>query len=195
VKIRIVAAWSGMPAESFPSIKKDFKSYTRFLKRKKPLESGIITFAQEQYKRLYSGNSKIPSESGRLHGTVAMDDHKNYTLRIFTTLFEPGPCFRFCSSGRVHINQYGDKKLKEFPVTTPHFHKVDKRGVMVAYKGPLSDPKIEAQTKNYQFGLNLFCQESKVVSPNGSSVAIQLTAAEMDLSTDDPLGDINFPTR
>lgn len=191
----MVAFWSGMPAEFFPSIKKDFKNYTKFLKRKKPIESGIITFLQEQYKRVYSGDSKIPTESGRLHGSVVMDDRKNYTLRIFTELFTPGPCFRFCSSGRVHINRDRGKGLKDFPVTSPHFHKVDKLGVMRAYKGPLSNPKVEKQAQNYQFGINLFCQESNVVSPNGSAVVLKLNASEMDLSTDDPLGGINFPTQ
>lgn len=186
---------SGMPAESFPSIKKDFKSYAQFLRRKKPLESGIIAFVQEQYKRLYSGSSQILKESGRLHGSVAMDDYKNYTLRIFTELFKPGPCFRFCSSGRVHVNREMGKRLLDFPVTTPHFHRVDKRGVMIAYKGPLSNPKVEKQAQNYQFGINLFCQESNVVSPNGRPVVLKLSASEMDLSTDDPLGGINFPTQ
>jgi len=46
--------------------------------------------------------------------------------------------------------------------------------------------------KDVKSGLIFFCQESNVVSPDGTPVVVKVNTDEMDLSTDDPFQNVKF---
>jgi hypothetical protein len=80
-------------------------------------------------------------------------------------------------------------------IPTPHFHRVDSRGILMAYQpAPLLDPEECGKiVSNPQLGANLFCLEANLFSPNGGFVVVKSIAAELDLSTPDPLDGETFP--
>ena len=183
-----------MPPEIFPIIEKDFTAYQRFLKRKKKTHSdSIILDQQHQHHRVCCGDVGVvggkPVGECLLNGRVSIDDRTVFSFRLFAKFFGEGPCFRFCSSGRAHTNRRQGEGLPDRTFTTPHFHHVDRHGIMRAFHNKtLADPKASAKiAKNFKLGIDLFCQELKVVSPNGGSVVVKLLPLEVDLSTDDPL--------
>lgn len=118
-----------------------------------------------------------------------------YGLKIFAEEFDPKPCLRFCSRGPAHINRERGLGLEDRLVPTPHFHKVTEQGIMVAYQPlPLFDPEECARiVDDPQLGTNLFCQETNLVSPSGGPVVLKIIAAELALSTVDPLSGATFP--
>lgn len=119
-----------------------------------------------------------------------------YELKIFANEFGDGrPCFRFCSRGGPHTNQETGDGLPARVVPTPHFHSVDKHGILQAYQTPLLENLEEAAkiARNPQLGTNHFCQVANLFSPSGGSVVLKIIAAELDLSRDDPLDGANLP--
>ena len=119
-----------------------------------------------------------------------------YELKIFAEEFGDGkPCFRFCSRGNPHTNQETGDGLPARVVPTPHFHSVDKRGILQAYQTPLlEDPEEAAKiASNPQLGTNHFCQVANLFSPSGGSIVLKIIAGELDLSRTDPLDGANLP--
>jgi hypothetical protein len=190
-----------MPAEFFPTIKQNFGAYEKFRKRKKPTKGNTLALDAEK-----AINSKkpaarcsgelhieagLPSGECKIHAHVSIIDNKSYTARIFAAYFGQSPCLRFCSTGRPHINRERGKGLRDRAVPTPHFHKVDKRGIMEAYQNDTLLDNVK-QIEDITSGINLFCQESNVVSPDAKSVVVKLNTGELDLSMDDPFQNVKF---
>lgn len=183
----------------FPIIKQNFTMYDEFIKREKPVKDEIVSLVQESQNSAYEGNSPLkcglPTGKSKFAAYAARNQPHRYGLKIFADHFGGAPCFRFCSSGRSHLNPETGDGLPKRAIPTPHFHRVDNRGLLMAYQTPaLSDKQQAAQiAANLQLGTHLFCQQSNVVSPNGGSVVVRLIVTEMDLSTPDPLDSAIFP--
>jgi hypothetical protein len=190
-----------MPAEFFPKIKQDFSTYEKFRKRKKPAKGHTLAIDPEKPRNGKKTASRcvgelqieasLPSGDCKIHARVSIADNKNYTARIFADYFGEAPCLRFCSTGRPHINRERGKGLPDRVVPTPHFHKVDKRGIMEAYQKDTLLKNVK-QIEDVASGINLFCQESNVVSPDDASVVVKLNTGELGLSIDDPFQNVRF---
>lgn len=190
-----------MPAEYFPKIEKDFRAYEKFRKRKKPARSDKLILQEEKSKNGQKNRlrctGELPIDAGlpngdcKIHADVSIVDRKSYSARIFADYFGESPCLRFCSTGRHHMNRELGKGLKSRSVPTPHFHKVDKHGVMRAYQ-------TDTLAKNHQLvqdigtGIELFCKETNVFAPGGASVLVAIDADVLGLPMDDPSQNINF---
>ena len=121
-----------------------------------------------------------------------------YGFRVTAKHFHEKPCFRFDSGGPAHINPETGDGLPARMVPTPHFHRVDNRGILIAYQtAPLLNPaERDRIVSDPQRGANLFCQEGKLFSPSGGFVVVKFFAAELDLSNHkivDPLAGATFP--
>jgi hypothetical protein len=188
-------------SEFFPKIKKEFRTYESFRKRKKRTNGTVLLLDEEKPKsgqkprlrcagelRVESGLTKCEC---KIHADVSIINRKSYSARIFADYFGEKPCLRFCSTGRYHMNREIGRGLPDRAVPTPHFHKVDSCGIMRAYQtGALA--KNEKLIEDVKSGINLFCQESNVVSPDGTPVVVKINAQDLGLSMDDPSQSINF---
>jgi hypothetical protein len=158
-----------------------------------------VSLVQESQNSAYQGHSALkcglPSGASRFAAHASRKQPPKYGLKIFAKYFGDSPCFRFCSAGRAHFNPETGNGLPARAVPTPHFHKVDKNGILVAYQSAALHDKQEATqiAANLQLRTNLFCQESNVVTPSGGFVVVKLIATELDLSTPDPLDGATFP--
>ena len=187
----------------FPIVKEKFTVYEEFLKRKKSVQDETVSLLQQSEESAYEGQSALtcglPRGSSKFAAHASRKQPHKYGLKIFAEYFGDSPCFRFCSAGRSHFNPETGNGLSTRAIPTPHFHKVDSGGILVAYQpAALHDKQEAAQiAANLQLGTNLFCQESNVVSPSGGSVVVKLITTEMDLSTPtpDPLNGAIFPPR
>lgn len=188
--------------EFFPKIKGDFKAYQKFRLRKKKLATGVLEMnpPSQQNTGMHADTcyGEVKAESGiaqcdcKLNADVLAGDHTNYSARVFADHFGKSPCLRFCPVGRVHVNRDRGKGLPDRAVPTPHFHKVDMHGMMQAYPVP-KKKATGAIIGNVQSGINLFCQESRLISPDGASVVVKVNAAQLGLSIDeDPSAGIKF---
>lgn len=183
----------------FPIIKQNFTVYEEFLKRKKPLQDEIVSLVQASQNSAYEGDSPLqcglPKGKSKFSAHASRNQPHRYGLKISAQYFGEAPCFRFCSSGRAHLNPETGDGLPMRAIPTPHFHRVFDSGILMAYHSDaLLDKSKAAQIQsNLQLGTNLFCQESNVVSPSGGSVVVRVIATEMDLSTPDPLDGATFP--
>ena len=190
-----------MAAINFHKIKKDFHTYESFRKRKKPTTAKTLNLDEEKAtagrKLRYRCVGELPIDAGlpsgecKLHADVSIVDQKNYSARIFADYFGEQPCLRFCSMGRHVLNPEMGNGLSKRAVPTPHFHRVDSRGIMQAYQTEAL-VKNEKQIEDVQSGINLFCQESNVVSPDETPVVVKLNADVLGLSIDDPSQSIDF---
>ena len=190
-----------MPAELFPKIKKNFRAYQKFRERKKSTKGGTLALNAEKPAKANKSatrcagelqiESGLPSGECKIHARASIADTKSYTARIFAEYFGEAPCLRFCATGRPHMNRERGKGLTDRPVPTPHFHEVDNRGIMRAYQTDTL-VKNEKKIEDVASGINLFCQESNVISPDGASVVVQLNTGELGLSIDDPFQNVKF---
>jgi hypothetical protein len=182
----------------FPIVKQNFTVYEDFLKRTKPVADEIVSLVQSSENSAYEGDSHLtcglPNGKSKFAAYASRKQPHKYGLKIFAEYFGDAPCFRFCSRGRSHVNPEIGDGLSKRAIPTPHFHRVDSDGNLVAYQSAALQSEQAAQiTANLQLGTNLFCQESNVVSPSGGFVVVKLIATEMDLSTPDPLDGATFP--
>ena len=121
-----------------------------------------------------------------------------YGFRVFAKYFHEKPVFRFCSRGLTHVNPETGDGLPARAIPTPHFHRVDCDGILIAYQSPplLNPAECDLIVSDPQLGANLFCQEGNFCSPSGGFVVIKTFAAELDLSnieSVDPLDGATFP--
>jgi hypothetical protein len=184
---------SGPP---YTDILADFQSYDAFMKAEKALKVDRMSVDPIR-KAAAELTCKVASGATRMEIWVAWDRREKYTLQIFAFQFGAGrPCFRLDTYGEAHMNEDDGTGLRPRKVPTPHFHRVaESDGYLIAYQTTdLTSPGAkESIRKDIQFGTNLFCQESRVVSKSGGTVTVQIIPDDLDVSTDDPLGGTHFP--
>ncbi len=188
-----------LAAIDFSEVKKVFWIYEAFMAQPKNTEIDPVVLAQPTPKLEYFGESGVQMGWAgficQFQATRSPKLNMKYGMIIRVPFFHEKPCFRFCSSGRAHTNPEMGDGLPAREIPTPHFHRVDSRGILMAYQpAPLLDPEECGKiASNPQLGANLFCQEANLFSPNGGFVALKTWATELDMSTDDPLDGANFP--
>jgi len=89
------------------------------------------------------------------------------------------------------MNRELGKGLKSRAIPTPHFHKVDKQGFMLAYQ-TATLVKSHHLVQDVGTGIDLFCKESNVVAQGGAAVLVAMDADDLGLQMDDPSQSINF---
>jgi len=190
-----------MSAEYFPKIAKDYRTYELFRKRKKPAKGDKLVLQEEKSNSGQQNplrcTGELPIESGlpngvcKIHAAISIINRKSYSARIFADYFGESPCLRFCSAGRHHMNCELGKGLRSRAIPTPHFHEVNRHGVMRAYQTDALKQN-EQLVQDVGKGIDLFCKESNVVAPDGTPISVKVNAEELSLSIDDPSLSITF---
>src|SRR5258706_267505 len=92
----------------FPIIKQNFTVYEEFIKRKKPIQDEIVSLVQASQNSAHEGDSPLqcglPKGKSKFAAHASRNQPHRYGLKIFAHYFGEAPCFRFCSSGRAHLN-------------------------------------------------------------------------------------------
>ena len=117
-------------------IKKEFEYYCSIKESEKRLTARTIrVFNRGNHRGCESGCVDLEAEKFNLTLEVERNCNsaKDFKFKIFNHTFMDEPCYRFDSDGDGHLNK-GDVYLPEKFVETPHFHKYDKNGDLIAYK-------------------------------------------------------------
>jgi hypothetical protein len=184
----------------YPKIGQSYSVYQAFVAQNKTTDSDPVFLRQPKPKVDYSGSTAVqmgwsyfPCEFEATRSPKAL---MKYGLRLFASKLDDKPCFRFCSRGHIHINEEMGAGLAARAIPTPHFHRIDSRGILEAYQTPpLADPEeCDRIMRDPQRGTNYFCQETNLFSQNGKPILLKIIVSEwFDLSTSDPLRGATFP--
>jgi hypothetical protein len=183
----------------FSKVHADYATYEAFADAHKIAEKSPVDLTQAAPNVEHIGKTEVHfgwvGFACEFVATKSPKTRLKYALKLTAKHFSDKPCFRFCSGGSTHVNEEMGSGLPGRIVPAPHFHRIDKRGILYAYQTPpLIDPvERENIVSTPQLGTNLFCQESKLFSPNGGFVVLKIWATEFDWSTADPLRDATFP--
>ena len=183
----------------FPRVEQDFDAYEAFRIRQKTVSAETVLLTQESANVECKGtavvDAALPSGSCEFIAVRSPKKHMKYSFKIRAEHFDAKPCLRFCSRAHVHVNEETGVGLPGRAVPTPHFHRVDSRGIIFAYKNSALEDTEESDkiVGDPQLGANLFCQETNLVSPSGGTVALKIMTAELLLSSNDPLDGATFP--
>ena len=117
----------------------------------------------------------------------------NYSFQIISDKINSRVLARLDEGNGVHRNNLPHIPLAQQQVTTPHIHKYDASGFFIAYKSDALNA-YNGKTLDIKEGLRLFCDEEKIESLNGDTIAIQVHEdGKLPLEHDkDPLNGIMF---
>lgn len=187
---------------SFQKVEKEFGCYEAFMGATKIVETSPLVLVQPNPKLEFIGNSMVSFGWAGFHcvfeGAKSPKAVTKYAYKVFAKYFHDRPCFRFDSGGPSHMNPETGSGLPSRKVPTPHFHRVDCNGILMAYQTPplLNPEERDRIVSDPQKGANLFCQEGNLCSQNGGFVEIKTFAAELNLVNSksiDPLAGATFP--
>lgn len=183
----------------------DLMLYDSFIKKEKVvLENPIVLEQKKNNKNWIIKYTKVEVSEFNHHTNFTPAQNVRFRNRFhfkyFCECFGGDPCFRFESAGLAHTNTYDYIPLPERLVTTPHFHKYDEHGNLLAYK--TEELKDEAKCKAILSDINLalahFCHETNLRSGEKKIPEIgipqqDLLAGEYQSGTDsDPLQGVSF---
>ena len=138
----------------FPIIKQNFAVYEEFLKRTKSVRAAIVSLVQASENSGYEGEAPLDCDlegNSKFTAHASRNQPRKYGLKLFAEYFGNPPCFRFCSAGRSHLNPETGNGLPARAVPTPHFHWVDKNGILVAYQSVALLDKKQAAEISFPF--------------------------------------------
>ncbi len=89
--------------------------------------------------------------------------HSKYGVKLKCNKLYRMPFLRFDSDGPAHLNYSDNNSIDELQVVTPHFNTFDDNGREYAYQNDTlkNTTTAEAICNNIDFGIALFCDESK----------------------------------
>lgn len=187
-----------MRKEINPAVVDGYSRYVRIHSEVKRLSENQIYLHQDQRrKNQQSSDSNITFDEGdenaRLNMTVNVERMKSFAFKLFCDSFMPEPCYRFDSDGPFHRNpESDDATLSQRQIPTPHFHKYDEKGRVIAYRTNKLIVEESSLLADYEKAMRHFCDEENVVLQPETHVlteTLPLGAHEFV----DPLEGVEFP--
>jgi hypothetical protein len=90
-----------------------------------------------------------------------------FSISLNSERFPDCVLLRYDAGGGTHRNNFPDIPLSEQSITSPHFHKYNRKGYDLAYKTDKLKSEAEAKALcDIQFGFPYFCQESNIRHKN-----------------------------
>ena len=147
-------------------IKNNFEHYQEIGSAKKRLTDSVI-FIEPRQNHITRDHGEVilescVSETLKLEVEASNLSSQDFKFKIFDRSFMPTPCYRFDSDGEAH-NNLGDIPLKERQITTPHFHKFDREGNLLAYKTELLKEQENAVLLDQKLAFAIFAEEENIV--------------------------------
>lgn len=177
---------------------KIMEAYNSFMSADKQTQIPVVVRKEKSNHKssLYIEQEVISKES---LGTTLFDcevrdkNPHNYSFQITSDRITAKSLVRLDEGNGVHRNNLPNIPLSEQEITTPHFHRYDSEGRFVAYK-PDSLKKYKEKPLEIEEGFQIFCDEEKLSSIDGSPTKIEIKedgALPLDYDND-PLAGIKF---
>lgn len=124
------------------------------IKEKRPQHESSLEYNKSLDCAVPFGNSYISIE-------VKNGDSGNFSAKLMTDEIASKMILRYDSAGATHRNNFKDIPLLEQRVTTPHIHRYDNQGRLIAEKTDdiLKNPKVASDIK---YGFPIFCKEGNI---------------------------------
>ncbi len=124
------------------------------VKDKRPQHETSLEYEKQLDCSVPFGNSYISIE-------VKNGDSDNFSAKLMTDEIASKILLRYDSAGATHRNNFDGIPLLEQQVTTPHIHKYDGQGRLIAVK---TEEILAAQdaAKDIKIGFPIFCKEANI---------------------------------
>ena len=179
------------------TVRENYPRYQSIGNRVKTLAPGNIMLHEKQnHARCQVGDAVLTfdgnDERGRLCVFLNVEKTQCFEFKIFCDDFMPEPCYRFESDGSSHTNPASaNLTLRDRRVHTPHFHKYDQDGRVIAYKTDVLASNEKALVEDYQKAIRHFFDEERVQAESGTQILPEtLPLGVNDL--EDPLEGVEF---
>lgn len=185
----------------FESIIKDnYSSYEAYLASRKVVASPfIVSECKLNHPSSICSNSSLSST--HLFGEASLNCEVNsanvsdFSLRILSTIIPSKVLFRYDSDGPDHKNKVDYIPLPQQSVPTPHYHRFDNQGNLLAYQ--TEDMKDKAQSsywKDIENAFDYFCQAGNIhanTPDDKPEIVVNTGSLPFDFG-DDPTNGLNF---
>lgn len=147
-------------------IKNNFEHYQDIGSAEKRLTDSVI-FIEPRQNHVTRDQGEVAlesyiSETLKLEVEVSNVSAQDFKFKVFDRSFMSTPCYRFDSDGEAH-NNLGDIPLRERQITTPHFHKFDKNGNLIAYKTAHLKEQEDTVLSDQKLAFAIFAEEENIV--------------------------------
>lgn len=143
-----------------------FASFKEFMQTPKYTSSPIIVKdkrPQHETSLEYENplDCSIPFGNSYISIEVKNSDEYNFSAKLMTDAISSKVILRYDSAGASHRNNFDDIPLPDQQVTTPHIHKYDEKGRLIAVKTDeiLIDQEAASGIK---IGFPIFCKEGNI---------------------------------
>lgn len=189
---------SNIPHEE--KIKKDYEGYYNFLNSKKEIVSPFIVrdVRKEHPSSLCATEElicELPYGKTELYSEVKKSTTYSYSLSIKSDIIDSRILLRYDSDGPTHKNSVDYIPLEDQSIPTPHFHKFDEQGNLIAFQtDKLKNEKEANALKNIEFGFAYFCQSGNIIKNKTMDLPeIWVNDGMLPLDyNEDPTDGINF---
>ena len=167
-------------------IRDQFDFFTELLTENKTVLSSIIQLNSKKSNiKWLTGQSTVQHQTISDNIVFFVERSKRdakYGIKLRCSSLTQDPFFRFDSDGPAHRNDFPDIPLEDQTVKTPHFNTYKANGKPFAYQNPTLKNINEAIAigRDINFGVSLFCMETKSMLSNGSFPTIIDKAPELD---------------
>lgn len=157
---------SSIPHEE--KIRKDYESYHSFINCKKEVVSPfVVEVVRKEHPSSLCATKELtcdlPYGNVELYSEVKKANTSNYSLSIKSDIIDSRILLRYDSDGPTHKNSVDYIPLEDQSVPTPHFHKFDEQGNLLAFQtDKLKNEKEANALKNIEFGFAYFCQNGYI---------------------------------
>ncbi len=129
----------------------------------------------------------------KLYVEVCIKNKNNFKFKLFSRQFMNEPYFRYDSIGATHRNRLPGVNIRKQRVSTPHFHKYDNEGRVIAFKTPeLNDQNLSEQLKDPVNCFYHFCDTANVKAKDNTCIDLSISTFVQPEVQEDPLLNIDF---
>ncbi len=191
-----------MPKIIITEIRDKYADYTTLLTGRKSVFEQVINITEKK------GNNKnfltnrdvnvkhsSLTDAITLIAEVRVDNYKYFNFKLRCRSLSEVPFFRFDSDGETHRNYDDSIPLSEQQITTPHFHRFNENGLLIAYK---TDKLLNEQERIALEDISLcvihFCHESNIRLNDDDFPGISIMPGTFQFETEnnDPNKGVNF---
>ncbi len=158
------------------------------VKDKRPQHESSLEYTNPLDCSIPFGNSYISVE-------VKQGNTHKFSAKLMTDKINSRILLRYDSAGTAHRNNFDDIPLSEQQVTTPHIHKYDEQGRLIAVKTEEILADQEAAT-DINVGFLIFCKEGNIYGKSTTSHPKILVGEQLQIPFDheatDPCAGVEF---
>lgn len=181
-------------------IKENYTSYEAYLASRKVVTSPFVV-SETKSNHISSIYAETPLTSTHLFGEVNLSCEVNnssicdFSLKILSTIIPSKVLYRYDSDGPEHKNKVDYIPLPQQSVPTPHYHRFDEQGYLLAYQTEeMRDSSQISNWKDIEKAFDKFCLSGNIhttIPDDKPKIIINTGSLPLDYG-DDPTNGLNF---